>query len=287
MEQLTELASIRPVTKYRIMDLLEQAGMDVSDWSKDFPGQHPSTNPKYCYNWSFENPGQFIVTCLWHDDLALKDGQIMHANNLRGTLRGKGASNWTTRARAFDEHIQKAYRSLVPVRVILLAGIKRDDDTADPESSKVAARLLDPVPWAVTAYDFRTGDMILTRGVSPLVESEQDDPEYSAFEGEQRRLYVLHRRREASLRRKKLVAAKIENSGKLKCEVKGCGFDFEARYGKIGEGFAHVHHTRPLAEVPTDGVKISLKDLAVVCANCHAMIHAGGECRPLDGLISA
>jgi hypothetical protein len=26
-------------------------------------------------------------------------------------------------------------------------------------------------------------------------------------------------------------------------------------------------------------------ELAVVCAICHAMIHVGGECRPIDSLI--
>jgi hypothetical protein len=33
------------------------------------------------------------------------------------------------------------------------------------------------------------------------------------------------------------------------------------------------------------GREVKLKDLAVVCANCHVMIHMGGKCRPLAGLI--
>jgi len=76
----------------------------------------------------------------------------------------------------------------------------------------------------------------------------------------------------------------IENGGILKCEVPGCGFDFKARHGKLGEGFAHVHHRTPLADAPADRRKVALKELAVVCANCHAMIHVGGQCRPLEGL---
>ena len=35
--------------------------------------------------------------------------------------------------------------------------------------------------------------------------------------------------------------------GHLLCEVPGCGFDFETRYGRIGRGFAHVHHKIPLS----------------------------------------
>lgn len=92
-----------------------------------------------------------------------------------------------------------------------------------------------------------------------------------------------HRRRERSLRRAKIAAAL--SLGPLRCEVPGCGFDFARTYGALGEGFAHVHHLRPLgdrdAATPT-----STADLAIVCANCHAMIHHGGECRPLEGLIA-
>jgi predicted HNH restriction endonuclease len=144
---------------------------------------------------------------------------------------------------------------------------------------------MDELAWAVTYYDFESGDFTITRGALPITNAEQDDPEYSAFEGERRRLYIMRRRRENSLRQKKIMAAMYENHGVLKCEVRHCGFDFKAQYGKIGEGFAHVHHLKPLAEAPPKGMKINLKDLAVVCANCHAMIHVGGENRPLAGLI--
>lgn len=57
---------------------------------------------------------------------------------------------------------------------------------------------------------------------------------------------------------------------------------FEETYGKIGEGFAHVHRLKPLRS----GERItSLSGLAVVCANCHSMIHRGGECRAITGFI--
>jgi hypothetical protein len=284
---MSDLSLIRPTQKFRIMDLLEQAGMDVSDWSKDFTGKHPSTNPKYCYNWSFAKPGHFITTCLFYTDLEPKGNDIIYGDNLRKALRGKGAAQWRARGQAFDEHVQVAYREGLPIRAIIVEGQRRDDDAPEPESSIVKARHLDSVPWAVTSYDFDAGDFIITRGASPLADVEQDDPEYTAYEGEKRRLYILHRRRESGLRKKKIMAALIETGGFLRCEVPGCGFDFKARYGKLGEGFAHVHHKRPLAEAPAGGMKVSLKDLAVVCANCHAMIHVGGDCRPLTGLIPA
>ena len=57
-----------------------------------------------------------------------------------------------------------------------------------------------------------------------------------------------------------------------KCQV--CDFDFELTYGKWGKEFAEVHHIKPLSEL--NGVKYETDprtDLAVLCSNCHRMIH--------------
>jgi hypothetical protein len=278
---------LKPTRKLLIMDLVDQSGIDVSDW-KNFGGDVAANNPKYCYNWSFEKPGQFIVVCLWFEDIQQEGDTLVHNHNIRlrdGRTGGKGKANWKRRAEAFDEQIQRAYRAGLPVRVIVIDGKRRDHLEFDQESSAVSGRLLDPLTWAISKYDFDTGELLLIRGAEPTEAIDQDAPEFVGFEGEQRRLYVLHRRREASVRRKKLQAAMIENGGSLKCEVPRCGFDFKSRYGKLGEGFAHVHHRTPLADAPTDGRKVALKELAVVCANCHAMIHVGGNCRPLENLI--
>jgi 5-methylcytosine-specific restriction protein A len=110
------------------------------------------------------------------------------------------------------------------------------------------------------------------------------DPETAAMEGEQRRRMGVHRKREWRLRVAKIHEALIRGSGRLVCEVPRCGFDFSAVYGELGHGFAHVHHTKPLGD-RTSASNTKLADLAIVCANCHAMIHLGGECRGLRALI--
>src|SRR5271167_2011588 len=88
-----------------------------------------------------------------------------------------------------------------------------------------------------------------------------------------------------SLRRAELEAtAACSHDGHLRCEVPGCRFDFESVYGEVEAGFAEVHHLRPLAEM--DGsVETTLDVPAVVCANCHRMLHLGGECRAMKGLV--
>ena len=104
-----------------------------------------------------------------------------------------------------------------------------------------------------------------------------------ALEGGGYKSYRQHRKRENKLRKAK-IADCLAKGFNLKCQVKGCGFDFQLVYGEIGQNYAHVHHLKPLG-FRKSAEKTKLEDLAIVCANCHAMIHRGKQCRPLEGLI--
>ena len=105
-----------------------------------------------------------------------------------------------------------------------------------------------------------------------------------AREGEKQKQLVTHRRREFKLRNAKIKQVLSLNEGKLVCEVPRCGFDFYRKYGDLGYGYAHVHHLIPLAKTGKEKTT-KLDDLAIVCANCHAMIHRKGGCRELNGLL--
>ncbi len=52
-----------------------------------------------------------------------------------------------------------------------------------------------------------------------------------------------------------------------------CGFDFGKVFGKLGDGFIHVHHLQPLSEIKAEYQVNSINDLRPVCPNCHATIH--------------
>ncbi|MGW0245497.1 HNH endonuclease [Nocardia goodfellowii] len=84
---------------------------------------------------------------------------------------------------------------------------------------------------------------------------------------------AIQRRSRVYERDPKLRKRKIDQSrdlrGNIACEV--CEFDFEKIYPEIGEGFVHVHHAVPLHT--TGRVRTTLNDLALLCANCHQMIH--------------
>lgn len=142
------------------------------------------------------------------------------------------------------------------------------------------------MPWAVVEYDHATGRRLLVRGERPSnAPLEVVDGELVGFEGKNREKFIAHRQREGWMRREKIRDVMQKNKGRLLCEVRKCGFDFKKRYGPLGEGYAHVHHLIPLRRAPRQGREVRLSDLAVVCANCHAMIHLGAESRPLDTLI--
>jgi hypothetical protein len=52
-----------------------------------------------------------------------------------------------------------------------------------------------------------------------------------------------------------------------------CGFNFAGTYGKIGDGFIHVHHLTPLAAIKQGYNVDPIANLRPVCPNCHAMLH--------------
>ncbi|GAA3144659.1 HNH endonuclease [Streptomyces rectiviolaceus] len=102
----------------------------------------------------------------------------------------------------------------------------------------------------------------------PLPEDEELDDDVSAPEG--RVLYRRHRTRERNkaLRTRK-IASVLKQGGTLSCEA--CGFDFAKVYGERGKGYIECHHVVPL-HVAGEGTT-RLADLALICSNCHRMIH--------------
>jgi hypothetical protein len=53
---------------------------------------------------------------------------------------------------------------------------------------------------------------------------------------------------------------------------RACKCDFVDIYGELGEGYIEVHHLVPLSE-PGGTRKSTVKEVDVVCANCHRMLH--------------
>jgi 5-methylcytosine-specific restriction enzyme A len=127
------------------------------------------------------------------------------------------------------------------------------------------------------------GDPMRCQRVAEAIIESLDDPEVGEAwiepdidegiqEAEEGRL--LTRKHFARERNRQLVESKrkqaMKSFGKLACEV--CEFDFAIYYGSHGSGFIECHHIKPVATLVA-GQKTHIDDLALVCANCHRMIH--------------
>jgi predicted HNH restriction endonuclease len=80
-------------------------------------------------------------------------------------------------------------------------------------------------------------------------------------------------------RSKKLRDAAFEHykssDGHICCD--SCKFDFKLFYGKIGDGFIELHHTKPVFMYEDEDlnkkIDLAISNLTPVCSNCHRMIH--------------
>ncbi len=105
-------------------------------------------------------------------------------------------------------------------------------------------------------------------GVQSAEVIDDEESEHSASITERRR-YRLHR----SIERDASAAKKAKGVHGHICQ--GCEFDFERIYGPAGHAYIEAHHLTPLSELPEDKtVNLDPRtDFAVLCANCHRMMH--------------
>ena len=96
-----------------------------------------------------------------------------------------------------------------------------------------------------------------------------DDDENSFPEGVEK--YKIHRFYERNpIIVKKVKERRIRQNKESRCDI--CNFSFEERYGSYGRGFIEAHYTIPISEL--NGIKkTKIKDIALVCSNCHRMLH--------------
>jgi len=107
-----------------------------------------------------------------------------------------------------------------------------------------------------------------TQGALITLTVDIDEKEYPEGRVAYRQHKIRERNPQVIKKAKKLFAEK--NQGKLFCEV--CGFNFADVYGSRGNDFIEGHHKRLISEM-TEGEKTKIEDIAMLCSNCHRMIH--------------
>jgi 5-methylcytosine-specific restriction protein A len=273
---MSTLDELKPMVKERVIDLVSAAGIDVSDWGKFAAGEkRAASNPKYCYEWSFLKAGSIVVLNLWYQSLHERNGIVSADRNLRQSVQkyaeaGKGV--WRTRAEKFDLAIQDAAKNLLPVRVIINDGKMRAADDLSADASRVDRRFLDPVPWAIQSYDWKTGKCRLRRGALPgrFVDQFSLQPEVEA-EVKRRMISGSAFVRDAGLRDRALGRAKGF-----------CEYCYKPGFATAdGCMFLETHHVVPLGEGGAD----SGENIAALCPNHHREAHYGARRDEIRGTL--
>jgi 5-methylcytosine-specific restriction protein A len=109
---------------------------------------------------------------------------------------------------------------------------------------------------------------LIRSGLSALerIPAETEDIEF--VEG--RVVTETHLRRERSAQLRVRLLGQRSRAGNLRCEI--CAADGSAVNPSVLEAMFECHHVVPLSAVGEKGTR--LKDLALLCANCHRMVHA-------------
>jgi hypothetical protein len=257
------LEVLKPRNHLFVMDLVREAGIDVSDWA-NFKGgvEKARSNPKYCYDWAFSGPGVMVLN-IWFNSIIVNSSKITLTGNLRKTSESESTKGvWKNRAEKFDKVVRNAYQKRQTIRVIINDGKEREGNSKSTKASVVKFRLLDPTPWHVASYDDDSGQFILIRGIQPpkfidqfdLQVEDQSTAEKHTITGQ---VFV----RSPEVRR---IALQRANG---KCEFCGTA-GFKTASGLL---FLETHHIIPLSKGGAD----SIYNVVAICPNHHREAHYG------------
>jgi len=105
--------------------------------------------------------------------------------------------------------------------------------------------------------------------------AERKEDGLSALEGAKERKEAAFRKRNRAL----IEDKKRKSDGR--CEV--CGFSFAQRYRSLGRDCLVAHHIKPIGR-RARATRTTPDDIALLCPNCHAAVHAVAPPLPLDRL---
>ena len=279
---MTITDSLKPHENQRVMDLVAAAGVDVQLWavSSKGPVETPASNPAYCYEWAFIQPGRVVVLNVWYAEIREKDGEVWSQLNPRTwaekckhseALLPSERSAISKRATRMDDAIALASREGLTVRLIVGEGPQRDISKPKSKVSRMTLRLLDPEPWLVQRYDQKTGECRLVRGKVPCYVDQYTTPEPT---------FPVRREMSGTVweRDRKVRDAAL-------CRAKGrCELCKERGFRMVGGGiYLETHHVIPLSEKGVDHER----NVVALCPNDHREAHHGERREEIRGRLLA
>ncbi len=250
-------SELQPTQKRKVIDLVREAGIDVSGWA-NFPGgkARAAANPKYCYEWTFIEPKKVAVFNLWWEEMKPRGQDIVFNLNFREFSDERGRRN--------QDRVKLAIREKLPIRIIVL-----DGKMGNPKGSIVFKRQLDPAIWRVTALDQNTGDYTLTRGAEweNAIDDLSAPPEGNRFPDRANVVVQV-------IKRDNRVRAHAIKRAKGKCEYCGVqGFPTTN-----GDFYVEAHHIIALCDSGCDTVD----NVIALCPQHHRQAHYGKDAESLE-----
>jgi len=259
---MTSKVDLKPKRKGIVYDLVKDAGIDVSDWYNSATDKSRfKSNPKYCYEWSYVEPGKVVVLNIWYDQIVEVDNQLIFNLNMRERARAMSDASQRRRGSAFDEAIRTAVRDDLPIRMVILTGKMRDISKPSSNASRVEKRLLDTEIWTVSHYDNSTGQCSIIRGRRPRFVDQYSVDTVGGVPPKKRPISGEAYERSRKIRDQALLRA----AGR--CEYCGNpGFETHK-----GDYYLETHHIQPLSEDGPD----ELANVAALCVVHHRQAHLG------------
>jgi MrcB-like, N-terminal domain/HNH endonuclease len=144
----------------------------------------------------------------------------------------------------------------------------RPEDLADEE------RLEDDLGRMMTLHS-----MLVPARDALVGDSDPEAVEAAIAAGVEAQKERWHKRTERNPR----LARDAKRYHRSTCQV--CSFNFEDTYGELGAGYIEAHHLTPFAELDGRPTQLDPRiDFAVVCPNCHQMLHRRTPPLPPDEL---
>jgi 5-methylcytosine-specific restriction protein A len=179
------------------------------------------------------------------EDTAARDRDLLEGEEIYELLEGPldlGATSRLTRGYESGNIFAVEYGSILP---------------PEPELEADLTRLLLLYASLVEARD-------------QVQEEADDSPGFSVKSKTEAAKYRWHKRAERS---RSLAAAAKKFHG-TRCQVEACGKELSEIYGEVAGGYIEAHHLTPFASLEGRPTDLDPKtDFAVVCPDCHRMLH--------------
>jgi len=142
--------------------------------------------------------------------------------------------------------------------------------------------ILLPKKYHANIKDNEYAEITIRDFIVPSIAKPELFPDVDEEFIEGRTVLRIHLAKERDRNLVKLAKAiALSTRGELRCEV--CKLSFQERYGDIGRDFIEAHHLLPVSQLKTS-TRVRIEDIALLCSNCHRMIHRGNPVFSIEEL---